>query len=196
MEIILKGTLREPIMNFYFHKMLSIFKIFVHKVVQKLLFRWYGTAQFKLDIYMSVTRDFLDKFLVLLMSYTWENQNTHLHTCHSRVVQQIYQITRKLHAIWTSLSCNSRVAHEHWTNLLSHLQMRVHYLVYSWSVLLMRNICTAYDVMCKMNAWLQHLWIRLQITHRTVYSHCSLLHQPVIFQYRSDCCLIPSASAY
>ena len=33
----------------------------------------YGTAQFKLDIYMCVTRDFLDKFLVSLASYTQAN---------------------------------------------------------------------------------------------------------------------------
>ena len=29
----------------------------------------YGTAKFKLDIYMHVTREFLDKFLVLLANF-------------------------------------------------------------------------------------------------------------------------------
>ena len=33
----------------------------------------YSTAQFKFDIYMRVTHDFLDKFLMPLVSYTWEN---------------------------------------------------------------------------------------------------------------------------
>ena len=40
-EIILKGTLCVPITNFYFGKMLSVFKIFVNKVVWKLLHIWY-----------------------------------------------------------------------------------------------------------------------------------------------------------
>ena len=30
----------------------------------------YGTAQFKLDIYMHITQEFLDKFLVPLASFT------------------------------------------------------------------------------------------------------------------------------
>ena len=38
----------------------------VHKVI-------YDTAQFKLYIYTCVTRDFLDKFLVSLASYTQVN---------------------------------------------------------------------------------------------------------------------------
>ena len=33
----------------------------------------YGTAQFKLDIYMCVPCEFLDKFLVPLTSYTQGN---------------------------------------------------------------------------------------------------------------------------
>ena len=33
----------------------------------------YGTVQFKFDIYMHVTCNFLDKFLVPLASYMWEN---------------------------------------------------------------------------------------------------------------------------
>ena len=36
-EIVLKGTKRVPITNFYFRKMLSVFEIFVNKVIQKLL---------------------------------------------------------------------------------------------------------------------------------------------------------------
>ena len=44
-EIILKGTSRVLIMNFnyefLFSKMLSVFKIFVNKVIQKLLRIWY-----------------------------------------------------------------------------------------------------------------------------------------------------------
>ena len=33
----------------------------------------YGTAQFKLDIYMCVTHDFMDKFLMSLASYMQAN---------------------------------------------------------------------------------------------------------------------------
>ena len=120
----------------------------------------------------------------------------YLHACHSRVAPQVYRVIRELHMIWTSLSCYSRVAWEHWTNLLSHLQMRAHDLVHSWTALLMWSVCMAYYITYEMHAWLQHLRIRLQVSHRVVYSHCSLLNQPVIFQYRSDGCLIPSASAY
>ena len=119
----------------------------------------------------------------------------YIYTRHSRVAWQIYWVTRKFHAIWTSLSCYSRVAREHWKNLLNHLQMWAHDLVHSWSVLLTRNILTAYYVMCKMHAYLRHLWIRLQLTHNVVYFHChyaSNSHLPISF----NCCLIPSASAY
>ena len=56
----------------------------------------YGTAQFKLDIYMHVKR----RISRVLVSYTRENlKNIHFHTCHSRVARQIYQVTRKLHTI-------------------------------------------------------------------------------------------------
>ena len=59
---------------------------FVCLDVQFQLLKCYGTAQFKLDIYMRVTQDFLDKFLVPLTSYMRENHyNIHLHVCHSRV---------------------------------------------------------------------------------------------------------------
>ena len=36
-EIVVKGTQRVPIMNFYFQKMLAVFEFFVNKVIQKLL---------------------------------------------------------------------------------------------------------------------------------------------------------------
>ena len=84
----------------------------------------YSTAQFKLDIYTRLTRGFLDKFLMPLTSYTWENHlNIHLHAYHSRLARQTYRVTLELHVIWTNLSCHSRVALKHWTNFLSHFQV-------------------------------------------------------------------------
>ena len=123
----------------------------------------------KIYNYTHVTLELLDKFIRSLTSCTRS--------------EQVCLATRELHVsteqiCWATASCT-----------------RVHDLMHLWSALLTRNILTYY-VTCKMHTWLWHLWITLQQTHRVVYSHCSRLHQPVIFQYHSDCYLNPSVSAY
>ena len=42
----------------------------------------YGTAQYKLDIYMSVTQEFLDQFLMPLVSFMQANIHLHASTLH------------------------------------------------------------------------------------------------------------------
>ena len=102
-------------MYLYAYKYVCMYYMYTYKWLHR-----YDTAQFKLDIYTLVKCQISHA----LASYTRENHlNIHLHICHSRVVRQIYQVTRELHVIWTSLSCHSWVAREHWTNLLSYLQV-------------------------------------------------------------------------
>ena len=157
--------------------------------VTALVYFSYGTAQFKLDIYMRVTWGFMDKFLMPLTSFMWANHyNIHLHTCHSRVAWQIYQVTHELHTTSKQICQTICVLHAN----IEQICWATHELHASeWSL-------GTYHVICKMYAWSWHLWIRFWLTHYIVYSHCSLFYQlqPVIIQYRPDCWLDPSTSAY
>ena len=90
-------------------------------------------------------------------------------TCHSRITQQIYQVTCKLHTrseqicpatcklhvnteqiCWTTNSC---------TQTMIWCTREVHYLR------------KTYYITCKMHEWPQHLWIRLQLTHTAYCTH-------------------------
>ena len=122
----------------------------------------------KIYIYTHVTLESLDKFIGSLVSCTWS--------------EQLCLATRELH-VSTEQIC--------WAICELHAS--------AWSNALVK--CATHEehtyyIMCKMQEWLQHLWIRLQLAHHMVYSHWPLLHQPVIFQYRLDCCSNPSVSAY
>ena len=101
----------------------------------------------KIYICMCVILELLDKFIGSLTSCTQS--------------EQIYHATRELHASTEQICWATRKLHAS-----------------TWSDALMK--CTtheehAYYIMCKIHAWLQHLWIRLQLTYRVVYSHCWLL---------------------
>ena len=141
----------------------------------------------------------------------------HLHACDTRVSEQISHKTRKIIKIYVythvtleslnkfivSLASCTRVQNKFVRLLVCCTQAlnkfvgplvnctQAHDLMHSWSA-------GTYHVVCKIYAWPQHLWIRLQLTHQVVYSHCSLFHQlqPIIIQYHPDCSLDPSASTY
>ena len=155
----------------------------------------------QLNLNLTFTRMWHERF--------WTKFSCHSHVLHEQIIKiYIYTcVTLELlnKFIRSLVSCKqglhlsgySQIASDCCTNLLHHLRIACERMILCTRDV--RYSLGMYHVMCKMHTWPQHFWIRLELynTPRSLLS-LLLLHQlqPVIFQYRPDCWLDPSTSAY